>query len=276
MALAGLTLVAVVQAASPADAATRRTRKAVTTRKKAAPRPLVPVTPVPGPVAPGTLLLAEDFERTPAGVWADGSVHGQWLSVYNGYGVNLVDAHHPMGQVLTLSPQPSTSPGETHAGLAVSTNKFSGDIDYTVQLKTSRQLRTPTPNQWEVAWVVWNYQDDGQFYYAAAKPNGLEIGKVDKTVVVTNPAKPANCVWPSYNNCKYEGGQRYLTTTTTPYPAGPWYTLRITQRGGSGDVFVNGALAGSFADDAPFTSGRVGLYTEDATVHFDNIRVVKL
>jgi hypothetical protein len=41
--------------------------------------------------------------------------------------------------------------------------------------KTDKQLRqNSTPNPWEVAWIMWRYQDDWHHYYFIFKPNGVD------------------------------------------------------------------------------------------------------
>src|SRR5687767_2697380 len=96
---------------------------------------------------------------------------------------------------LVLSPQASTSPDETHAGMVVSQSSFS-DVRFSADFSTLEQLRTGSaPNPWESAWAVFGHTDDEHFYYVAFKPNGWELGKVD----------PA-----------YPGAQRYLATGSTP------------------------------------------------------------
>ena len=209
----------------------------------------------PSADAVGASLLSDGFDTYPSGVsWTDGSVHGSWKAAYNGYGVTKVTADAGRSSnVLQEKPKSSTSPGETHAGLAT-TNASFGDSDTTVLLKTVSQLRTPTPNAWEVGWVLWHYTDDTHFYYFAPKPNGWELGKED----------PA-----------YPGAQRFLATGSSPsYPVGRWYTVRVRQVSGTMTVWVNGVQVVSFTDtQRPYLKGSVGLYNEDSQVRFDSLTV---
>ena len=156
-------------------------------------------------------------------------------------------------QVLIESPAVSTSSGVTHASLVNTTASF-GDMDTTVRLRTVQQLRTPTPNPWEVAWVLWHYTDDTHFYYLALKPNGWELGKED----------PA-----------YPGAQRYLVTSSSPtYAVGTWHTVRVRQIANVMTVWADGTQLASFTDnERPYTSGTLGLYNEDSLVHFDDVKV---
>jgi hypothetical protein len=214
-------------------------------------------------------LLKDDFNAQAKTVWADGSTHGAWLARYNGYGTTSVVTDGT--NVLQESPQASTSSGETHAGLVTTTKTFS-NFDLTLRLKTVKQLRTPTPNPWETGWVLWHFASDQAFYYLALKTNGWELGKVDATK--QDPAGPS-CVWPSYTNCLYPGAQRYLITSSTPtFPVGTWYRVRIRHVGNAMTFWVNGAQLGSFTDsERAYTSGKIGLYNEDATVRFDDVLV---
>jgi len=184
--------------------------------------------------------------------WADGSGHGRWLSTYNGYGYNGIglDGTH----VLVEQPKVSTSADETHASL-VTTKRSYGDTDMTVRSRTVRQLRQRSgANAWEVAWTLWHHTDDTHFYYLVLKPNGWELGKED----------PA-----------YPGAQRYLRTGSSPtFAVGDWHTMRIRQVGNVITVWGDGQKLTSFTDkQRPYATGHVGLYNEDALVHFDTVRV---
>ncbi len=217
----------------------------------AAPTPPPASTPAAVPTiglvpAPG---FADDFEGLPLGVpWADGTTHGAWYSRFNGYGAVAVETDGD--RVLSLSPKAATTPGATHAALVQSTMRF-GDVDFSVQVKTVTQLRTPTPNAWESGWVLWHFTDDTHFYYVALKPNGIEVGKED----------PA-----------YPGAQRFLVTLSNPsFAIGQWHTVRVKHVGATFTIWIDGALVTTFTDnERPYTGGAVALYTEDADVHFNN------
>lgn len=153
---------------------------------------------------------------------------------------------------LLLSPQASTTPGETHAALVVSQASFS-NVRFSAGFETVEQLRTGSePNPWESAWAIFDYTDNAHFYYVAFKPNGWELGKVD----------PA-----------YPGGQRFLATGSMPVSAiGTEHSFDIQQDGNVISVWLDGALLTTFTDnERPYLSGKVGFYTEDARVAFDNV-----
>ncbi|WP_030824761.1 family 16 glycoside hydrolase [Streptomyces hygroscopicus] len=202
-------------------------------------------------VVAGALALAGvwDEERRPEYVesWRDGSVHGPWRSVFHGYGGNTGGADE-----LTLIPRTARRDDRTHACLVVSTARYER-VDFRARMRTAEQLRTPEPNPWEVAWLVWAYTDPEHFYYVVLKPNGWELGKRD----------PA-----------YRGGQRFLATGTRPFPVGDWSDVRVRQRGPRMTVSVDDRQVVGFTDrERPYTAGSVGAYTEDARAEFRDITV---
>ena len=194
----------------------------------------------------------DDFSAMPVGrCYPDGSEVGVWRSVYDGYGCSGFVSFNA-NTMWSGAPMAAGRPDETHAALVVGP-AVAGDFTLDVSSVTTRQLRSGTPpNPWEVAWVLWHYTDDEHFYYFAAKPNGWELGKED----------PA-----------YPGAQRFLATGSAPaFPIGSWYRIRVAQAGDTIRVFVNDLLITTVTDqERPYTSGRIGLYTEDAEVYFDNV-----
>jgi Ca2+-binding RTX toxin-like protein len=165
------------------------------------------------------------------------------------------------GNVLTLSPQASTAPGETHAAYVLSQQTVGPAFTFTGEFELDAQLRTGSaPNAWESPWVTWGDHVDAAgnhlFYYAAFKTNGWEIGKID------------------FN---YPGGQRFLASGSDHAIAaganGAAHSFEITQTAaGTFTVKLDGATLASFTDtDNPYGAGNLGFYTEDAKVTFDNI-----
>jgi len=205
------------------------------------------------PAFAATVLLHTTWDRQAltATSWTDGSTHGAWRAVYNGYGYTGVV--NDGTRVLLEKPKASTRSAETHAGL-VTTRASYGDLDVTVRTRTVAQLRLPKPNAWEVGWTLWHYTDDTHFYYLVLKPNGWELGKED-------PAFP--------------GAQRYLKTGASPrFAVGRWHTMRVRQVGATITVWGDGTLLARITDgQRPYRSGHVGLYDEDAAVHFDTVTV---
>jgi hypothetical protein len=197
-------------------------------------------------------LLADGFESfAPGETWADGTSHGAWRAVFNGYGTTSIEQDG--SRVLSESPRASSSAGETHASLVLSNASF-GDADVTVRLRPVEQLRATSPNPWEVGWLLWRLTDGSHFYYFLPKPNGWELGKED----------PA-----------YPGSQRFLATGSSPtFALGTWCQVRVRHVGTTMTVWVNGIHLTTFTDnERPYYSGALGLYNEDAHVHFDDVTV---
>ena len=198
---------------------------------------------------PASAVVSEGFESFPAGqVWREGTRHGKWRAAFDGFGHIRIAVDG--SNVLEERPARAARTGETHAALVTSVPKF-GDLDLTVRSRTTEQLRA-SPNPWEVAWVLWRFVENRRFYYLILKPNGWELGKAD----------PA-----------YPGAQRFLATGSTPtFAVGPWHTARIRHVGSTVTVWGDGQQLTQFTDhERPYASGVLGLYTEDAEVHFDDI-----
>jgi hypothetical protein len=201
---------------------------------------------------------------TPPGVCAaDGSSIGTfWVDQFSGFGcVQILTSPSR----IELMPAVSTRANETHAALVTSNLggvAGSSDVQFEVQLETIKQLRTSRrgPNPWEVGWVAWKMRlDPGcncwTFYAFVPKTNGWELDKIinangvqTQTFLVTSP----------------KGG---LT-----FPIGQVYDIRITDQGGTINVFANGVQinlggpGGAFVDSNPLGVGDVGLYCEDSQV----------
>jgi hypothetical protein len=196
------------------------------------------------------VALQRSFADVPAGVaWQDGQTYGAWRSRFNGYGTSKVRVLQH--RLLSQRPKASARPDETHASLVTTRQRY-GDVDATLRMRTVRQLRTGSkPNPWEVAWFLWNYQDNSHFYYLVLKPTGWELGKED----------PA-----------YQGAQRFLATGPGNYPVGRWYNVRVRQVDNVITAWANGVLLTRLRDvERPYLSGRVGLYNEDAKVRFRRV-----
>jgi len=154
-------------------------------------------------------------------------------------------------RILVLSPKAAARANETHAALIISNASFSGDFTFRGRVRTVKQLRTGSdPNPWECAWVVWNYYR-GHFYYLALKPNGWEIGKHDRSL--TNQ-------------------QAFLKTGKTEFAIGTWHEFEIAQRQNEIRVAIDGVETAAFEDATqPYTSGKLGFYTEDAEIQIGDI-----
>lgn len=183
----------------------------------------------------------------------EGESMGLWQLRFSGYGCVGVTSGTG-GTSLSMQPMIATANAETHAPLLL--GPMYGDrLMLTTRLETVQQLRrNGEPNAWEVAWVLWQYQDDEHFYYFIPKPNGWEVGKRD----------PA-----------YPGGQRFLATgTEQTFPVGHAYHVQITHRGNVLSVVVDGVTLTTFTDtERPYVAGRIALYSEDAEIKVHQVSV---
>jgi hypothetical protein len=177
---------------------------------------------------------------------------GSWRVAYSGYG-HVVQATHSGVTRITLAPARPASPADTHAALALSQRRW-GDVTAEIRVRTSKQLRWPHPNPWEVGWILWHYLSNQHFYYIALKPNGWELGKKEPG---------------------YPGNQRFLATGAYPaFPVGRWYTVTVQQRRDEITVTADGHRLTRFTDSKnPYQWGRVGLYTEDASATFQPLAI---
>ena len=187
------------------------------------------------------------------------SPNGKWLDKWNGYGqagVKTVSGTNIFYQI----PKSSTMSTETHSGLVLSKQKFS-DITLDIDMKTYKQLRQNSPpNTWEAAWVMWRWVDLYHHYYFVIKTNGIEFGKKD-----------TSC------NCEE---QVFLKTGTSPkLQLGAWDHIKISSIGKHTTIWVDGSKVVDMDDpsynSAKMSSGFIGLYTEDASVGFDNVYIGK-
>jgi hypothetical protein len=175
-----------------------------------------------------------------------------WHIAYDGYGhVGITGSgadYH-----ITLEPARPDSATSTHSALVLSASTW-GDVTVEARVRTNVQLRKPHPNTWEVGWLLWHYLDNQHFYYIILKPNGFELGKEDPG---------------------YPGHQHFLVTAQRPtFPVGRWYVVRVQQRGDVINVSVNGRHLVRYIDTHnPYRSGRIGLYTEDASVTYQAVKL---
>lgn len=174
-----------------------------------------------------------------------------WTVLFTGYGEVTSD-----DGVVVLEPRSAASKDDTHAALVRTTQAFV-DADFEVTVRTEAQVRRGTPNTWEVGWVLWNFRDNDHFYAVALKPNGWEISKQD----------PA-----------YPGKQRFLATGEgRVFPVGRDYRVRVEQDWPRMTVSVDGEELTTLVDEeAPYRSGYVGLYTEDARVRFTDLDLLEV
>ena len=195
--------------------------------------------------------LVETWQDVPPAIASDGSPIGRWTVAFAGYGT----VERPQTQpCLILRPGMSRSADETHAALVTSGQSFRSPHLLATCLTRMPLRRNTPPNPWEVAWLVWDYQDLSHYYYFILKPNGWELGKV-----VPSPKGPR---------------QRFLLTGNVPYRIGNWHRIEIRQQGNVIRMRAdNRALPTATDPTDPYLEGRVGLYTEDAEVAFGPLSV---
>ena len=191
--------------------------------------------------------------------YADTESFGSWNLAYGGYGCVKIENSSDGNKFLHESPNISVAKKDTYASLVLgplfdsSTKLF----NYSVTISTEQQLRKfDSPNSWEAAWIIWHYSDDKHFYYFVLKPNGIELGKEDPN---------------------YEGNQRFIFTGVSPkLELGKWYNVTIIQDNiNSIKIYINNEMWISTRDsERPYTRGRIGLYNEDAHVHFDDVKIM--
>ena len=200
-----------------------------------------------------SILSSQSHSWDGAYEFVDGQVigDGAWRCLWLGYGSGAVADPN-----LWLRPAVSSRDDETHSALVRSEFSLGSSWDFSVIVSTDGQLRTRKPNPWEVAWIMGDLTEDGSAgIYFTLKTNGVELG--------------------AYRDHGLE--QHYLFTSDSPtLVLGSEYDYRLVKDSGRVYAFVNGSLIA----EAPVDSiehwnlgDRIGLYTEDAAVHFGEVRV---
>jgi hypothetical protein len=154
----------------------------------------------------------------------------------------------------------ATSGTQSFSSLTLSTQSYS-DFHLNLDVRTVAQTRlNTTPKVWETAWLFFHAAGSGQddfdrshYYYFLVKTNGAQIGKYDGAtqgqVILANKY--------------YPNGPRTVM--------GQWQNWDITVSGDHIVVKVNGVTTFDINNAASFTSGRIGLYSENSKVEFRNV-----
>jgi hypothetical protein len=195
------------------------------------------------------------------------SPNGKWKDIYTGYGTVGVRQGLSNNEFMYLATKPSISKSETHAAL-VTTTKLFKDFDLTAKVMTQKQLRQNyPPNNWETAWIMWNWQDNYHQYSFNLKKIGYELQKKD-------------------NERQDNSAQVFLVTGKAPSSKiGAWQNWHIRVTGtGTGTphiiVWIDGIKIIDYIDNkagVPKNSlkmrqgGYIGLYADDAAARFDNV-----
>ncbi|MFL6469272.1 MAG: family 16 glycoside hydrolase, partial [Nitrososphaeraceae archaeon] len=215
---------------------------------------------LPGP----TTNLYDDFDGTAIYTLADGqtSPNAKWRDIYNGHGAagTQDDGTGSGNKVFFMYPQTSTSPSQTSASLAVSTQTWP-NFDMSMDVKTVKQLRQNSPpNPWETAWVFFRYTDTFHYYAFLVKPNGIEFDKKDCNTC-TDPVQ----------------GQQFLVTASSPtLKIGTWSNWKISAIGNHIIITVDGNKVIDYIDQTmspQLARGSIAMYNEDAYAQFDNVYV---
>jgi hypothetical protein len=218
----------------------------------------------------------------------DISSNGKWICAFPG--VADWDANDTGLQgirdrgIFFLYPYWKTYTGsDTDASLAITNQQYT-DFDVTFQMRTVRQLKTTFVKNWEVAWLFFRFNENGHprsdalayrhYYYLLLKTNGhIEIGKKDTDI----------------------DQQRFLTGTvgqepTFTFAINQWYKVRVRVTGFRIQMWLDDVLKWDDIDDGTLTdtsgtipaatslisSGRLGLYSEDAEVEFKPLDITVL
>ena len=173
------------------------------------------------------------------------------------------------GKVMFL--QPSYTSGQTKAVFVRNRTKFY-DFELTFDMRTVSQNRTPTPNNWEVGWLIFRYTDDWHHYYMLIqRDGGLELGRKDYFPHVEQ--------------------QQFLVTNANNAPTfvlGQWYNFKLRCVKNNIRVWIDGVSQCNITDDGSFGfdsatggtppapssalyGGYFGPYNEDAAVEYDNV-----
>ncbi len=185
-----------------------------------------------------------------------------WEVLYDGYGEVILDEENGF----LLEPEAVSDPNETKAALVTSINPAGCDFQdfrLTVVVTTEEQLRTPTPNGWEVFWIFFNYQPEENLEkttnYFIYKPNGIELGRAFDSI-----------------------GQYFLFTDSEPtLTIGESNEFVLEKVGGNLTVWIDGTQVLNYSSttlpDALYDQpGSIGLYTEDARVVIESVLLESL
>ena len=215
------------------------------------------------------MALYDDFQSSVYSL-VDGqtSPDKKWHCLYTGYGTAKIVKDSTGRQYFNLSPKVSIRRGQTHA-VAVQTTTTYKDVEITVDVCTLKQLRTGSPaNNWETAWLDWNYIDEFHYYGFVLKIKGCQIEKKD-------------------NDTQDDSAEIYLFEGAQSVKMGVWQKWRIRVTGTATgkptiQIWIDGVQIANYTDNKPniqrnspkmLNGGHIVLYTEDASVGFDNVNI---
>jgi hypothetical protein len=197
-----------------------------------------------------------------------------WQIAWTGYGHVTFDAVKGIDMAPQRLPYGSM---DTTSSLLLSKRAITTpvrDFQLTMVVSTDEQLRSPTPNPWEVFWVFFNWTYDpstgkkrSNYYYLGTR--GSELG-----------------------TAYAELGQSFLQTNRAPVISiGSLYTIQLTKIRNQVFVSINGQPAISYTGASAITKsptgeltgwglydipGTIGLYNEDARVHIYSAKLTPI
>ena len=191
------------------------------------------------PSAPAATLLFSDKFTGSSGALSSARWKTWW---------GTVRLHNNVASLVSPTP---TSAGRTYSALATSRKAWTNYTFTYVQRNVGQLRKGSRPNTWECAWSMFRYRDLENYYYFILKPNGWELGKKHGS-----------------------DDQIFLTTGSSPVArVGYADTVKITVVKATITIWVNGRQIARYTDRRPIGSGAIGIYEEDAHVHFDNTYV---
>jgi hypothetical protein len=224
---------------------------------------------ITGRQSPDKQYLYDDFENgTYKLELGHVSTNSKWASIYTGFGsMGVARDHENSGNHFFLEPQAPKFSNSTHSSLAITTKKYQ-DFDLTLDMMTVSQLRKDKPNPWETAWIVWHFTDNFHWYAFQLKTNGIQLEKKD-------------------NDVKDDAAEIFLQTKqSNAFKLGKWNKIRILHEDSYTNtphiqIWMNGEKVIDYVDDKIPNSvrldiGSIGLYSEDASVRFDNVYIKPL
>ena len=207
-----------------------------------------------------------DSFNTPYSFTQDGQVSpdGKWKMKYLSGGKTAV-----ANGVLTTYPAIATTSTKTFSTLVMSTQKFQNfQLDF--DMRTNKQMRTgSTPKSWETGWIFFRYTDEAprsnHHYYVLLKTNGFEFGKKDNAPGDSTLEQQIFLKTGQSPTVKI-GSFQHITVKAVNFH----YTISV-----DGQTIVD-MTDPRVNDPSKMSGGLLGLYEEDSSVSFDNIKLTKL
>lgn len=219
----------------------------------------------------GPYTLSEDFESYSLGAWTEPNIYGNWQVAASGNQIINVISTDGDKQLETES-EAVGGGGGTFASLVLSTREYGYWHRIVVEYTTTAQFRTPTPNVWECAWVLFDFLNVNHFYSFILKPTaGWELAKEwwDGSAQRQDfLALDATGTWPLGHRL------RLVIDQTT---SGLGVTIAVTAQdmtAGTAPVLLTTTTDdGTRASGPSYPNGKIGLYTEDSRARWELVTV---